>query len=108
MTILITGVAGFIGNNFCQKLAKNKKLKIVGIDSFNNYYPVKIKKQRIKKIINNKNIKFYQINIKDKKKLSNLFKKYKFKEVYNFAAQAGVRYSEINPVAYIDSISQDL
>ena len=103
MTILITGVAGFIGNNFCQKLAKNKKLKIVGIDSFNNYYPVKIKKQRIKKIINNKNIKFYQINIKDKKKLSNLFKKYKFKEVYNFAAQAGVRYSEINPVAYIDS-----
>ena len=41
MTILITGVAGFIGNNFCQKLAKNKKLKIVGIDSFNNYYPVK-------------------------------------------------------------------
>lgn len=103
MTILITGVAGFIGNNFCQKLAKNKKLKIVGIDSFNNYYPVKIKKQRIKKIINNKNIKFYQINIKDKKKLSDLFKKYKFKEVYNFAAQAGVRYSEINPVAYIDS-----
>ena len=103
MTILITGVAGFIGNNFCQKLAKNKKLKIVGIDSFNNYYPVKIKKQRIKKIINNKNIKFYQKNIKDKKKLSNLFKKYKFKEVYNFAAQAGVRYSEINPVAYIDS-----
>ena len=103
MTILITGVAGFIGNNFCQKLAKNKKLKIVGIDSLNNYYPVKIKKQRIKKIINNKNIKFYQINIKDKKKLSDLFKKYKFKEVYNFAAQAGVRYSEINPVAYIDS-----
>ena len=51
MTILITGVAGFIGNNFCQKLAKNKKLKIVGIDSFNNYYPVKIKKQRIKKLL---------------------------------------------------------
>ena len=103
MTILITGAAGFIGNNFCHKLAKNKKLNLIGIDSLNNYYAVKIKRHRIKRLLKNNNIKFYQINIKDKKKLKNLFKKYKFDEVYNFAAQAGVRYSEVNPTAYIDS-----
>ncbi len=103
MTILVTGAAGFIGNNFCQKLANNKKFKLIGIDSFNNYYSVKIKRLRIKRLLKKKNFKFYQINLKDKNKLKNLFKKYKFKEVYNFAAQAGVRYSEINPIAYIDS-----
>ena len=67
MTILITGAAGFIGNNFCHKLAKNKKLNLIGIDSLNNYYAVKIKRHRIKRLLKNNNIKFYQINIKDKK-----------------------------------------
>ena len=103
MTILITGAAGFIGNNFCQKLAKNKKLKIIGIDSLNNYYSKRIKKLRVDKLIQNKNVKFYQINLNNKKKLQKLFKKYNFKEVFNFAAQAGVRYSEINPHAYVES-----
>ena len=67
MTILITGAAGFIGNNFCQKLEKNKKLKIIGIDSLNNYYSKRIKKLRVDKLIQNKNVKFYQINLNNKK-----------------------------------------
>ena len=104
MTILITGAGGFIGNNFCQKLAdREPKSKIICIDNINNYYSTKIKKLRIKRILKYKNVKFFRIDITDQIKLENLFKKYKFLEVYNFAAQAGVRYSEKNPNAYTKS-----
>ncbi len=104
MTILITGAAGFIGNNFCVDFAnKYKNTKIISIDNVNDYYSKKIKFSRLKRLKNFKNIKFLKIDLKDKPKLTKIFKKYKFKEVYNFAAQAGVRYSEKNPQAYIDS-----
>ena len=104
MTILVTGAAGFIGNNFLMQLANIKKnTKIIGLDNINNYYSKKIKNLKIKKFKKKKNIKFYKVDLQDEKKLENLFKKYKFKEVYNFAAQAGVRYSLENPKAYIDS-----
>ena len=104
MTILITGAAGFIGNNFCVDFAnKYKNTKIISIDNVNDYYSKKIKFSRLKRLKNFRNIKFLKIDLKDKTKLTKIFKKYKFKEVYNFAAQAGVRYSEKNPQAYIDS-----
>ena len=104
MTILITGAAGFIGNNFCIDFAnKFKNTKIISIDNINSYYSKKIKFNRLKRLKNFKNVKFFKIDLKNKLKLEKLFKKYKFNEVYNFAAQAGVRYSEKNPHAYIDS-----
>ena len=79
MTILITGAGGFIGNNFCQKLAdREPKSKIICIDNINNYYSTKIKKLRIKRILKYKNVKFFRIDITDQIKLENLFKKYKF------------------------------
>ena len=104
MKILVTGAAGFIGNNFCAKLLDLKKnYQIIGIDNINNYYSPKIKKKRISRLKKYKNFSFFKINLKDKKKIQNLFKKHKFSEVYNFAAQAGVRYSVINPQAYLES-----
>ena len=104
MAILITGAAGFIGNNFCIDFANNyKNTKIISIDNINDYYSKKIKFHRLKRFKNFKNIKFLKIDLKDKSKLIQIFNKYKFNEVYNFAAQAGVRYSEKNPQAYIDS-----
>ncbi len=104
MTILITGAAGFIGNNFCEKLAnKEPKMKIICIDNMNDYYSIKIKKLRLRRISKFENVKFFKTDITDLSKLRKLFKKYKFKEVYNFAAQAGVRYSEKNPNAYTKS-----
>ena len=104
MTILITGAAGFIGNNFCIDFAnKYKNTKIISVDNINDYYPKKIKFKRLKRLKKFKNIKFLKIDLKDKFRLRKIFKKYKFSEVYNFAAQAGVRYSEINPQAYVDS-----
>ena len=102
--ILVTGSAGFIGFHVVKKLIiKNKK--VIGIDNLNSYYDKKLKKSRNKELqkINNKNYFFHKIDLKNEKKLSSLFKKYKFKKVIHLAAQAGVRYSFINPNKYIDS-----
>ena len=104
MAILITGAAGFIGYSFCEKLTKkNHKTKIICIDNINNYYSTKIKKKRIKRILRHKNVLFFKIDLSNRKKLEKIFKKYNFLEVYNFAAQAGVGYSEQNPNAYTKS-----
>jgi UDP-glucuronate 4-epimerase len=104
MNILVTGAAGYIGSNFSFEISKKfKNFKIITIDNINDYYSKKIKLLRVSKLKKNKNIEFYKLDICNKKKIEFLFKKYNFKEVYHFAAQAGVRYSEINPQAYIDS-----
>ena len=101
--ILITGAAGFIGFSLCKKLLKNKNNEIIGIDNLNSYYSVKLKKERIKELKYKKNFRFFKLDLLEKSKLNDLFKKMKFKIVYNFAAQAGVRYSFENPESYINS-----
>jgi UDP-glucuronate 4-epimerase len=105
MRILITGCSGFIGFSYAQFLLKNnKKIKIIGIDSIDNYYSVKLKKDRLDILKNfKKNFLFYKQNLKNKKKIENIFKKHKIDYVYHFAAQAGVRYSFSRPQKYIDS-----
>ena len=101
--ILITGAAGFIGFSLCKKLLNNKNNEIIGLDNLNSYYSVKLKKERIKKLIQSNNFKFFKLDLLEKNKLNDLFKKMKFNTVYNFAAQAGVRYSFENPESYINS-----
>ena len=104
MKILVTGAAGFIGFHTSKSLLKNN-VTIVGIDSLNNYYDTNLKKQRIKilKKLGKKKFIFKKIDICNKKIIFNLFKKYKFDKVINFAAQAGVRYVKKNPDAYFES-----
>jgi UDP-glucuronate 4-epimerase len=99
--VLITGVAGFIGFSLAKKLSTNKNFSIVGIDNLNTYYDNKLKESRLK-IISNK-IKFSKIDICNKIKIYELFKKNKFDMVIHLAAQAGVRFSITNPEAYIKS-----
>tara|TARA_Y100000590_G_C15527794_1_gene941966 strand:+ start:458 stop:1042 length:585 start_codon:yes stop_codon:yes gene_type:complete len=103
MKILITGVAGFIAFNFAKELSKLKNVKVIGLDNFSSYYSLKLKHKRINNLKKNKNFNFFKIDLLEKKKVYNLFKKNRFDEVYNFAAQAGVRYSLENPTAYIDT-----
>ena len=103
MKILITGIAGFIAFNFAKELCKNKNLKIVGVDNFSDYYSVKLKKKRVHNLKKFKNFKFIKIDLIEKKKIFQIFKSNKFSEVYNFAAQAGVRYSMENPTIYVDT-----
>lgn len=103
-TILITGVAGFIGSNLTKRLLNEiKDIKILGIDSMSDYYDINIKKERLKALKKFNNFIFIKGNIADKNIIDELFEKYKPQVIINLAAQAGVRYSITNPQVYIDS-----
>ena len=103
-TFFITGVAGFIGSNLAKKLLSTiNNITIIGIDNLNNYYDVNLKKARLNELYKHKNFIFIQENIKEKNIILDIFKKYKPDIVVNLAAQAGVRYSLINPDAYVES-----
>ena len=104
MKILITGVAGFIGYSLAKKLLNKKKTyNIYGCDSLNNYYSLSLKKNRLKELITYKNFKFLKLNLKNNKKTNNFFYQNKFDIVIHLAAQAGVRYSVLNPKSYLDN-----
>ena len=104
MNYLITGCAGFIGFHIIESiLKKNKGSKVIGLDNINNYYSIEYKKKRIKKLKRNKRFKFYKINLTEKKKILKIFKKFRIHTVIHLAAQAGVRYSVINPSSYYES-----
>ena len=102
MTILITGTAGFIGSQLVKKLLEYDS-NIIGIDNLNEYYDVDLKKSRLQQLQNQPNFHFIQLDLADRKGMSELFSRYKFKKVINLAAQAGVRYSLENPHAYVDT-----
>ena len=102
MSIVVTGVAGFIANKTAELLLKAKK-DIIGIDNINDYYDVKIKNWRLKQLKKYKNFKFYKTDIEDKKALEKIFKKHKVTAVINLAARAGVRYSMENPFVYVST-----
>ena len=100
MTYLITGVAGFIGMNVARRLLK-ENCKVIGIDNLNHYYDINLKKKRLKQLKNFKKFNFFKIDLNNKIKINNFFKKNRIHTVINLAAQAGVRYSLQNPEAYI-------
>ncbi len=107
MTILITGAAGFIGYHLINKLLEGDE-DIIGIDNFNNYYDVKLKKSRYEKLEAkaknlDSNFKMIKEDISNENEIMNIFESYDFNIVVNLAAQAGVRYSIENPSAYIES-----
>jgi len=99
-SILVTGSAGFIGYHLCSRLIKDGN-NVVGIDNLNDYYDVKIKIDRLKQIEDKDNFKFLKIDIIDKEEIEQVFIKKKIDVVVHLAAQAGVRYSLVNPHAYI-------
>ena len=100
MRIIITGSAGFIGYHLAKKLLKNKKNQVLGIDSLNNYYSIKVKKLRIKFLKNNKNFVYKKINLRVKSKVDKIFKIFNPDLVYHIAGQPGVLYSFKNPKSY--------
>jgi len=100
--IIVTGSAGFIGSTLCLKLLERGD-NIIGIDNHNDYYDPKIKEARLQRLIKYSNYQHYKIDLSDKKSLDEVFKDHKVSKVVNLAAQAGVRYSMENPLAYINS-----
>lgn len=102
MKILVTGCAGFIGMHTSQYLL-NQGHEVVGIDNLNDYYSPQLKFDRLKQIQNLKGFSFQKMDIVDADGINKLFIENAFDRVVHLAAQAGVRYSIINPKAYIDS-----
>ncbi len=100
--VLITGGVGFIGFHL-SNLLLDKGYQVIGIDNLNDYYDIRIKEGRLAILQAKENYTFYKIDIKDKEDVDNLFKEHRPDYVVNLAAQAGVRYSLINPYAYVDS-----
>ena len=103
-TVLISGIAGFIGSYLALELLKRySTICIVGIDSITDYYDVTLKADRIKRLISHNNFVFVKGSIANKALVNQIFAKYAPTIVINLAAQAGVRYSITNPDAYIES-----
>lgn len=103
-TVLVTGVAGFIGSNLVKKIYRDiRDVKVVGIDNMNDYYDVQLKNDRLGEIIKNKTFIFIKGSIADRELVEKIFEEHRPQVVVNLAAQAGVRYSITNPDAYIES-----
>lgn len=103
-TILVTGAAGFIGSNLAKRLCESKEgIRVIGIDNLNDYYDVTLKEARLRELSRYPSFVFIKGNIADKNLIRELFEKYGPQIVVNLAAQAGVRYSIVNPDAYIES-----
>lgn len=116
--VLVTGAAGFIGFHLSRALVA-KGIEVVGIDNINDYYDVRLKYARLKELGIDREaaeqwkqeavsttsplFKFVRANLEDREGLPQLFENEKFDAVVNLAAQAGVRYSLENPMAYVDS-----
>ena len=105
-TILVTGAAGFIGANLAARLLGEGTFdRVIGVDSLNDYYDVRIKEYRLRQLSERGDAAwtFVKGNIADKALVQSLFREYRPAVVVNLAAQAGVRYSITNPDAYIES-----
>ncbi|KAF0232633.1 MAG: UDP-glucuronate [Desulfovibrionaceae bacterium] len=102
MKFLVTGAAGFIGFHLCKRLLEMGHT-VVGLDNLNDYYSVSLKKDRLKVLQRNDQFTFFKIDLADREDMESLFANNQFTHVVNMAAQAGVRYSLENPMAYVQS-----
>lgn len=102
MRVLVTGVAGFIGFHLASRLLQ-AGTQVFGIDNLNDYYSVQLKKDRLQLLEKDANFCFAPMDLADYPALDGWFVAHGFTHVVNLAAQAGVRYSLLNPKSYIDS-----
>lgn len=102
MKYLVTGAAGFIGFHVVQRLCEQGH-DVIGIDNLNDYYDINLKLARLNELKNHTTFTFIKLDLADREGVSQLFAQEKFNRVIHLAAQAGVRYSIDNPMAYADS-----
>jgi len=102
MRILVTGSAGFIGNHLAIKLLERGD-EVIGIDNLNDYYDVRLKKDRLARVAAHPGFTELRISLEDRCAIDQAFAHYRPQRVVNLAAQAGVRYSIEHPETYVDS-----
>jgi UDP-glucuronate 4-epimerase len=102
MKVLVTGAAGFIGFHTAQHLL-GRGDEVVGIDNLNDYYDVRVKEARLARLDGRPGWRFEKLDLTDRAGVAGLFEREGFERVVHLAAQAGVRYSIENPMAYVDS-----
>ena len=102
MRVLITGAAGFIGSALVLRLLERSDT-VIGVDNHNDYYDPAIKEARLARHADHRNYTHLRFDLSDRQAIEDAFKSYQPDRVVNLAAQAGVRYSIENPLAYIDS-----
>jgi UDP-glucuronate 4-epimerase len=100
--VLVTGAAGFIGFHLSRRLLGISR-SVTGLDNLNDYYDVRLKKQRLQRLTSFDNFEFARLDLSDRRAVASFFKDRRFDVVVNLAAQAGVRYSLENPHAYVDA-----
>lgn len=101
-TYLVTGAAGFIGYHLCEALLRRGD-EVVGIDNLNDSYSVQLKRDRLARLEGERRFSFHKIDVADREAVNGVFRENRFSCVVNLAAQAGVRYSLVNPHAYVQS-----
>jgi UDP-glucuronate 4-epimerase len=102
MKVLVTGAAGFIGFHTARKLIERGD-EVVGLDNLNEYYDPTLKRARLSRLQDKPNWRFKKLDLVDRSGMMELFKSERFDRVVHLAAQAGVRYSIENPMAYVES-----
>jgi UDP-glucuronate 4-epimerase len=100
--VLVTGAAGFIGSHTSERLLARGD-EVVGLDNLNDYYDVNLKLARVERLKAKPGFRFVKLDLADRTGMPELFAKERFDRVVHLGAQAGVRYSLQNPLAYIDS-----
>lgn len=102
MQILVTGAAGFIGFHLCRRLLE-QGVQVTGLDNLNDYYTASLKEARLAQLQSQQGFRFIRADLADRSTVERLFAEERFENVIHLAAQAGVRYSQQNPHAYVDS-----
>lgn len=102
MTILVTGAAGFIGFHVSKQLLQ-QGYEVVGVDALNDYYDPMLKEARLAQLLDHPEFTFRKLQLEDKDSVDELFRHKSYRRVIHLAAQAGVRYSLINPHSYLQS-----
>lgn len=102
MKVLVTGAAGFIGYHVSELLTRRGD-EVVGLDNLNDYYDPAIKTARLGRLADSDKFSFIKLDLADREGMKSLFEREHFNRVVHLGAQAGVRYSMVNPLAYVDS-----
>jgi len=102
LKVLVTGAAGFIGYHVAQRLLARGD-EVIGVDNLNDYYDPKLKEARLARLCGTAGFRFERLDIANAEGMRRMFGEARPQRVVNLAAQAGVRYSLINPQAYLDA-----